>query len=179
MKPRIILIIIIVVVVVAVAGIIVTRFMGGNSGSPSTIAGTVASSAPVGIGTQTIPIQEVYPHAPTGSRLPIGTAGGTVQVNNFYTFGVGVGDDGIIVIKSTSTYWFTYDPASGSFWIAVAGVPFDTIRAAAESDFLTTLGVNQADACKLDVSVGVPYSVGNPLDGQSFPLSFCPTTIKL
>lgn len=175
MKPRIILIVVVVVVIIAVAGIIIIKFIGGNGSSSLAPAGTAMPSVPAGSGNQTVPIQTIYPNAPTGSRFPIGTASGIVQVNNFYTFGAGVGEDGVIVIKSTSTYWFTYDPSAGSFWIAVSGAPFSAVRTVAESDFLATLGVDQADACKLDVSVGVPYSAGNPLNGQSFPLSFCST----
>jgi len=41
---------------------------------------------------------------------------------------------------------------------------------------LTTLGISQGDACKLDVVEGVIYDPQNPDDGLSFPLSFCDTT---
>jgi len=173
MKPRTLLITIIAVIVIIIIVIVVASFFHGNgNASPAT---TTTSPNP-GQSGQEITIAQAYPNAATGTTLSIGTSQGTVHVNNFYNFGSGVTDGGVIIIKATSTYWFTYDPLTSEFWIAISGTPFNTLQLVAEQDFLATLGVSEADACKLSVSEGVPYSPGNSLDGQSFPLSFCPAT---
>jgi hypothetical protein len=163
------LLILIVIIIIAVgAYVIFARH------SPSSVSNITANVPPSGTGGS-LPVAQVYPNAPTSSLLAIGTSQGTVEVNNFYTSNPPVTDGGVLVIKQTSEYWFTYDPLSGSFWIAVSGTPFSEVQQTAEQDFLATLGISEQDACKLDVSVGIPYDPNNSLSGQSFPLSFCPS----
>lgn len=115
----------------------------------------------------------IYASAPTGTYLQLGTSQGIVQVNNFYLANPPVVDGGDIVIKQTPNYTIVYDPIESTFWLGVTGSPFATWQNAAQQDFLTTLGVSEAGACKLDVASGVVYSPGNPDDGQDFPLTFC------
>jgi hypothetical protein len=110
---------------------------------------------------------------PTSAYLQIGTSQGTVQVKNFYLLDPPITEAGDIFLKQGNGYWFVYDPNDSSFWVAVSGAPFDTVRQTAEQDFIATIGTDEASACKLAVSVGAPYSPGNPINGQSFPLSFC------
>jgi hypothetical protein len=110
---------------------------------------------------------------PPGSTLAIGTARGTVQVKNFYGPNLGIDDGGDLIVKATADYLIVYDYFDSSFWLAITGKPFTTWQNVAEQDFIQTLGITEADACKLDVTSGVIYSQGDPNDGQSFPLSFC------
>ncbi len=180
MKLRIIFIVVGIVAVVVIIGLATLYFAGPGSGGSTGMAGqsqapsvgTGAATSGTG-GTGSTPIAEVYPSAPTGMFFGIGTPKGVVEVKNFYNPSSTVGEDGTIIIKQTPDYWFAYNPQDSSFWVAVSGTPFAVVRQAAEADFIVTLGVSQADACKLNVSVGVPYSAGNPLNGQSFPLGFC------
>jgi len=165
--------ILIVVVVVIMIAAIAAYFVFFRSGGAGVLGSQNASSSNTN-GIQTVSVASVYPNAPTEQYLSLGTANGIVRANNFYAASsTQVGTDGVLIIKQTPDYWFTYDPSDSSFWIAISGAPFATVRAAAEQDFLATLGVSQADACKLDLSVGVPYSAGNPMNGQSLPPSFC------
>jgi hypothetical protein len=166
MKPRIILIVIGVIIVIGIILYIIFSLSGGTSvGNQSSNNGTSGAA---------VSVASAYPHAPTGTYFSVGTAHGTVQMNNFYAAdSTQVIEDGVLMIKKTANYWITYDPANSTFWIAVSGTPFVTIRAAAEQDFLTTLGVSKTDACKLDVSVGAPYTSGSSASSQSVPLSFC------
>jgi len=167
-KKLIIVIAVVVIIVVVVAYVVF--FRNGETG----ILGNQNSNSNNTGSSQTVSVMSAYPNAPTSRTMSLGTANGTVQVGNFYAASsTQVGEDGILIVKQTPDYWFTYDPSDSSFWIAISGTPFNTVRQTAEQDFLATLGVSKADACKLDVSVGVPYSAGNPLDGQSLPLSFC------
>ncbi|HVN26585.1 MAG TPA: hypothetical protein VMT99_02965 [Candidatus Paceibacterota bacterium] len=171
MRSRIVTIIIGVIVIIGFAIYLIFGRSGGTAGS-GTGAG-VGSSGTVD-GTP-VTVSQAYPDAPTTDRISIGTAAGIVQVANFYeASGTTVGDDGVLVISRGAGYWITYDPSDSSFWVAVSGTPFESVRQAAEADFLAALGVSRGDACKLAVSVGAPYAAGSALNGQSFPLSFCP-----
>ncbi len=145
--------------------------------SSSTIASSTVSF-PSEISSSTLPdylgsVSEVFDTFPTGPTLTIGTAVGTVQMNNFYAPDVPVNMVQDLVFKETEDYLMVYDPTDSSFWIAITGQPFATWQPVAEQDFLQTLGVSAGDACKLEVSEGVIYSEGDPNDGKSFPLTFC------
>jgi hypothetical protein len=165
MKPRILLFIDAIIVIVAV--IVFVIFFSKIGGNSSTVDSTVG-------GGNAISIAQAYPDAPTGTTFTIGTPSGTVQVKNFYTAAnTQLSDDGVLVIAQTSDYLISYDPTNSSFWVGISGTPFATVRPEAEAAFLSALGVSKSDACKLSVSVGVPYAAGNSMDGQSSPLSFC------
>jgi hypothetical protein len=120
----------------------------------------------------------VFGPLPAGSTLDIGTAQGTVTVNNFYVSNPPVDTSDYIVIKITQNYLIDYDPTDSSFWIGISGMPFSTWQIPAEQDFLATLGISQSDACKLTVVEGVIYDPNNVDDGMSFPLSFCSSAVQ-
>jgi hypothetical protein len=113
---------------------------------------------------------------PTSATLDIGTAGGTVTVNNFYASDPPVDTSGYVIFKITQNYLFDYDPSDSSFWIGIGGIPFSNWQISAEQDFLATLGISKSDACKLTVVEGVIYDPNNTENGQSFPLTFCDTS---
>ena len=164
MKKNIIIIVVIFLVLIALgAYLYVTR---GSSSSVSNIPGTMAQ-------TGTLPAAIIPSGAETGPSLVIGTSQGSVSINNFYLTNPADGGDGTLIIKQTGDYMLTYNPRTSEFWIAITGMPFATQQIAAEQDFLATLGISKADACKLSVTSGIIYTPGNPLDGESFPLSFC------
>ena len=55
----------------------------------------------------------------------------------------------------------------------------NSIRPQMEKDFLKTLGISEADACKLKVITNVPYDVNPDTAGIDYGLSFCPTGVPL
>src|SRR5208283_1440971 len=118
MKSRIIVIVVIALIVVGgVLYFIFSRAPGGTGGGNGNVGGP-------GNGTPAAPaisVSQAYPNAPAGSSISIGTSHGIVQVNNVYAMsGTQIGDDGVLIIKQTSNYWFTYDPSSSGFWIAIS-----------------------------------------------------------
>jgi hypothetical protein len=139
-------------------------------------AGTVSTgglpAASVGSSTPVL-ASAVWNNLPTSTTIVIGTAKGGVSVKNFYLANPPTDSDGDVVLKQTQNYVIVYNPLDSSFWLGITGSPFATWQNTAEQDFLTTLGISQSDACKLDVTSGVIYSPNNPNDGKSFPLSFC------
>jgi hypothetical protein len=173
---------IIVLSLVVVVGVFVAYHSVQGNRAHAQIATSSASSTysfPPTVPSSTLPdylgsVSEVFDTFPTGSTLAIGTASGVVTINNIYTSDAPVDMVQEVVFRETQDYLMVYDPTDSSFWIAVT-VPnsFSTWQPVAEQDFLQTLGVSAANACKLDVVEGVIYSAGDPNDGLSFPLSFC------
>ncbi len=171
MKPRTIIIVAIAALLIICIGayfLIASRRNGMAAG---------VTTVPAGAGYEaTLPASQAIPDAPTTPLLTIGTANGSVQVNNFYLADPDVTDGGdTVIIASTTEYEITYDTIGSSFWIGIDPAQFNAVRPAAEQAFLATLGVTTTAACKLDVSVGAFYSATSTLSGQSFPLSFCTT----
>ncbi len=179
-----IIIIIAAVIILAIIGVGIfffTRQSGTTAPTTTTTTGqpgslpasATSSSAPANLPDYIGQTSQIYPNAPTSTYLQLGTSQGVVQVDNFYLANPPVIEGGDLVIKQTPDYDIVYDPLESTFWLSITGNPFATWQTAAEQDFLTTIGVSEADACKLGVTSGVIYSPGNPLDGESFPLSFC------
>ncbi|HEY5221374.1 MAG TPA: hypothetical protein VIJ29_04550 [Candidatus Paceibacterota bacterium] len=171
MRPRTIIIIATAVIVLICVGVGL-YFYFANAGAGS--SGIPAGSSATGGNEVTLPAVQVLSGTPTGTILTIGTPSGLVQMNNFYLSNPPVTDGGeTVILASTTDYLITYDTIDSSFWIGIDPTQFDTVRPTAEQAFLSVLGVSSADACKLDVVVGVFWSATSSLSGQSFPLSFC------
>lgn len=170
MKKIAIIIASIIVAALLIAGGIYVFFGGGNGGNGGG-GNTAASGAGV---DQVVPLSQVMPDAPTGQYLQIGTADGTVQVNNFYNANPMVTDGGTaVILASTTDYLITYDTTASDFWIGIEPAQWNAARGGAEQALLGVLGISQADACKLVVSESGFYSATSTIAGQSFPLSFC------
>lgn len=175
------LIIIFAIIVIAAIAIGVVFFMG-QQGAPS--GGTGTGTIPSGTTTPT----GAYSSSTTGtgalgtsssqgsgsSTITIGTDRGTVTVNNFYNTASYTTQDGqTVVLQDQADYQIVYNVSDSSFIISILATPLEANRQAAESAFLSQLGISQADACKLKVSEGVPIGVSNQYPGVNFPLSFC------
>jgi hypothetical protein len=168
--------IVIVIIATGAMGVAAYSFLRPNiSSAQATSTNPVlpASSLPDYLGTTSYVFGTTS--TPTGATFQIGTAQGEVTVNNFYNADPPVDTSQYMIIKITQNYLIDYDPTDSSFWIGVSGIPFTAWQSTAEQDFLTTLGVSQSDACKLNVVEGIIYSANNPDDGMSFPMSFCGT----
>jgi hypothetical protein len=109
---------------------------------------------------------------PTSATITLGTSQGSVTMNNFYQSSLGAQEQ-YIILKQNANYEINYDTYVSMFYIYVFQAPFSTNRTQAENDFLTTLNISQADACKLDVGEGAAPSVDQSLASSTLPLSFC------
>lgn len=110
---------------------------------------------------------------PSGASFEIGTAKGSVVVNNFYKNATYIASDEAVIIEQSSTYAIVYNIPDSSFGILMFFVPSEPVRAAAESVFLTSLGVSEQDACKLSVHEMVSATVLPQYLADVWPLSFC------
>ncbi len=134
------------------------------------------TSTPVATGT--LPGVTLAPEAafPTSTTVLIGTPKGSVEVRNFYKDFVSRSyDKTSITVAATTSYSISYYAPDGSFSISIDRPPFVAVRAAAETAFITNLGISRSDACKLKVSVGTSLSVDPNYAGKNLGLSFCGT----
>lgn len=146
----------------------------GNGSSETTLPITTPPTTPA----TTTPLS-----TPQGNQFAIQTPNGQVLVNNFYqnpTSSTQVYDSNVLII-SNSDYQLDYIRDDSEFIISLFAYSTDqarTQRTEAESAFLTTLGITQSDACKLNVSLGVPISYDADLAGPNYGLSFCPSGVS-
>jgi hypothetical protein len=111
---------------------------------------------------------------PAGDTITIGTPQGIVTMNNFYKSADYIAQDQqVVVVQQTSTFGIFYNVSNSSFVITIFGPSFAAPRPAAETAFLTQLGISRADACKLKVVEDTGDDTNNPDAGKSFPLNFC------
>jgi regulator of protease activity HflC (stomatin/prohibitin superfamily) len=163
--------IIAVVIVVGVVFFVIQQNALNTGGSGTTAGGLPPVSVPTGAtGVQTPPVV-----IPTSTAITLGTNQGSVVVNNFYQSpGATVTQDQqAVIIENSGDYAITYNVPDSSFSIALLSLPLEAARQAAESAFLSALGISKQDACKLTVYEGVPIGVSDQYPGESFPLSFC------
>lgn len=154
------------IVVLIILAIVLSRVFGGSPGSVGTTATEVSTT-----GLNEPPSPSTFP---TSTMLAIGTTKGIVEMNNFYTTEVSY-DEGTLIFKQTPDYSLTYNTANSSFWIDITAGDPPTEEKAAEADLLSKLGITQAEACELNASWSVEYSVDPSMAGQDYPLTFCST----
>ena len=175
-----ILIIILILIIIAVAAVFF--FMNRGTGAPGGTGTGVTSSTGGGL-PPVIPITGNLASStsfPTSTTITIGTSKGSVTVNNFYKNPALVTPDaGTVLIIATSSYNLAYNTGDSSFTIALLSEPLAAARAAAEAGLLQALGIGQADACRLTVSVYVPGSIDANHAGINLGLSFCPGAVGL
>jgi hypothetical protein len=109
---------------------------------------------------------------PVEDTIMIGTPQGSVVVKNFYKNAVQVSEYGVLV-RRTNLYDIVYFQVESRFLITISDLPVDVAVRAAEKELLDILGITQADACRLTVSLAVPRFTDPALSGKEFGLSFC------
>jgi hypothetical protein len=163
---KIIIIVGALVVIAVIVFIFFFVFMKGGVVTPPPGSGSTGNLPPVATTTLS--------EHPTGPTFQMGTSAGSVTVNNFYNDPTQVSQDRTsILIAQSSTYNITYYAPDSSFNIGILKGPVPEARTAAEAAFLTALGISKADACKLNVTIGVPYDVDPSYADRNLGLSFC------
>ncbi|MGD1003729.1 MAG: hypothetical protein ABR884_04125 [Minisyncoccia bacterium] len=168
MKKIIIVIVAIVVVILIAFGVF--YLIQKNAANNATVS-TTGTLPPVSTSTAT---SSTTLAIPTSTTITLGTSQGSVTVKNFYQSADYITQDQqTVAVSQTTDYVIAYNVSDSSFAIALLSTPLEAARQAAESAFLTQLGISQQDACKLTVYEGVPASVSDQYIGQNFSLSFC------
>jgi hypothetical protein len=156
------------IIIVVVIACVVFFLIQKNSSNTGTAVGTTGTLPPVSTSTVSTEI------IPTSTTIILGTSQGSVTVNNFYQNAQTITQDKqAVIIENPGDYVITYNVPDSSFVISLMSLPLEAARVAAESAFLSKLGISEQDACKLNVYEGVPIGVSDQYPGESFPLSFC------
>jgi hypothetical protein len=114
----------------------------------------------------------VTPPQSIGDTITIGTTKGSVVVKNFYKSAVEVRDFGVLV-RRTNEYDLVYFPGGSTFLMTISSQPVEAAVRTAEKEFIEVLGVNEQDACRLQVAITVPFSTDPAYAGKEYGLSFC------
>lgn len=145
----------------------------------------IVSSLMTSKNTQTSPFQNNPPEFPffkrTISPTPVGSKHLSlsyiyirgVKVKSFYRTSeeIDINKDAIIVNKDS--YVITYLPKDSQFFFNIYSFPFEQYRTQAEKEFLSVLGINENDACKLKVKIATYNSQNTAYFGTYYGLSFC------
>ncbi|MDP2598450.1 MAG: hypothetical protein Q8P49_01320 [Candidatus Liptonbacteria bacterium] len=159
-------VIVVIVIVIAVAFVGYLIFSGLRNADQN-LGGSPSNAPPQSV---IVPLDPEI--TPSGEKITIGTAGGSVEINNFYKFAQGL-DGEALIIRSTPEYQIIYSDEGSTFGIYVTGGAVDTVLKTAEMDMLSILGISQSQACVLTITWGVSPAVDKNLVGRSYPLSFC------
>ena len=118
---------------------------------------------------------------PEGILKITGKDGESVLVNDFYKspYTQVFDPQNDATIKESTDYSIEYQPNFQAFYINLNGNDLYISRTNAEQGLLDKLGISKDDACKLNVNLGVVYSVNPRASGVEYGLSFCPDGIPL
>ena len=109
--------------------------------------------------------------------MTIDTGKEKIEISNVYKNPIEIFPNSDVAYKKTADYYFDYYANDQLFIITLINKDIKTARENAEKDFLNTLQINQEQACKLNVQLGVPFSVNENAAGINYGLSFCPNGI--
>ena len=94
------------------------------------------------------------------------------MVNNFLARLSDTQED--VTLREEKTYTILFYAKDQSFFIGLKDKDLVTARKEGEAALLDTLDISKEDACKLRVSLTVPFSVSENAAGVDYGLSFCP-----
>lgn len=114
----------------------------------------------------------------TDPDIKIKTKNGKVKIKNIYQNPLeNLSLNGITFLENDN-YSADFYPQDQGFLLVIKNSDVQSARDMLEKDFLEKLGISEEDACKLKVSLSVPYSVNKELAGGEYGLSFCPNGKK-
>lgn len=106
--------------------------------------------------------------------IPISTPAGEVKVKDFTKTAVESTKDSMLAEKNQG-FNIVYFKQDQAFAITLLTEPLAQNRDLAEQAFIKMLNISETDACRLKVSLSIPYDVSAQLSGTDYGLSFCPT----
>lgn len=96
-----------------------------------------------------------------------------VRLDNPYKKTGDVNNYGDVTFVKDPNFEIVYFGQTNQFLISVIGSPFYQKRVLAENQFLSSLGISQDDACKLNVIITTPRHANPNEAGKNYSLSFC------
>lgn len=100
---------------------------------------------------------------------------GQVLTKDFLVKKEPINPQGDRILSEKPEYSISYINPFRQFFIDFSALPSDEVRARAEADLLSQLGISASDACSLDIHETVPVFEGDEYAGVNFGFSSCPT----
>ena len=116
--------------------------------------------------------------SPSEPKFEIKTKEGKVTVNNIYQNPIkNLSQSGVRFLENES-YIADFYPQDQGFLMVIENSDVQSARDMLEKDFLEVLGISEKEACKLKITLSVPFGVNEDLAGENYGLSFCPNGKK-
>ncbi len=109
---------------------------------------------------------------PSGDTIEVPALSGTIKVKDFTENPLSQTVD-ILTLAETADYKIVYFKADQSFLINLFSQPLLEARDEAQKVFLEKLGIETAEACRLNITVAVPYDISPEFSGRNLGLGFC------
>jgi hypothetical protein len=169
-------IIIIIGIFFLIAGIFLVIFISiSNKRNNNSTIGTSQTQTQTKSSLSQLPIEELSKK----DNLTFQTQKGDVLTKNIYKNPVSMLSEKGVEFKNNSDYSIDFYPQDEGFLIIITNPDVKSALEKAGKDFVETLGISQADACKLKVTVTVPFSVSAQYGGGTYGLNFCPESKQL
>lgn len=114
---------------------------------------------------------------PTAPPTPVPQQGDIIldgiAVNDFRETASRITEEGDVILSETPNHQIIFYQSTQEFSLVVKGDNFDTSRDEAEQIFLSQLGLDEENACRIYAQVYIPSTAQNEYAGQVLPLSFC------
>ncbi len=107
-------------------------------------------------------------------NLQIDTNKGSVAIDNVYKNPVEKLSRNGVEFKESEKYNMSFYPQNNGFLIVITDPNVVASEKEAENDFLSQLEISKDDACKLEISITVPFGVSEKYSGKVYGFSFCP-----
>jgi len=107
-------------------------------------------------------------------KMELKTPEGNVQTENLYKNPAKRFSDDVLDVTDNEDYTMYFFPETQSIIISINNPEIQFARYKAEQELLARLGITKEEACKLNVDLGVPFSVNAEASGVNYGLSFCP-----
>jgi len=91
---------------------------------------------------------------------------------------VNIATTGFYRVETTVNYNSGDEQKNESFYLVIENSDVQSARDMLEKDFLEVLGISEKEACKLKITLSVPFGVNEDLAGENYGLSFCPNGKK-
>lgn len=110
----------------------------------------------------------------SADRMSIPTSQGSIETDNIYKDPAHNPANNEVIFIDNQDYSISFEPKDKYFLIVIQSVDIQNAREKAENALLQKLVISKDQACKLNVSLYVPYFASAKNAGQDFGLSFCP-----
>lgn len=107
-------------------------------------------------------------------EITISTEQGNVRIPDITKNPIENLSAGGVTFQLSDDFSIEYYPEDKGFVITLLNRDIEAAQMKAEQEFLRALEISKENACKLNVSIGVPYSVDENLAGGIYKMSFCP-----